>query len=332
MPAALDAADLKQRRRERATPAPPPPPYPDRELLEAALPCFDAATQAVAHGVIVDGLQEEQVAAALGVSRRTVARKLGRFLVLARQHVAAAAALMALSGSPAAAHDAAPMSTRDPPQAPRAEERAREAAPAPLAPGEAAAPAGPGAPAAREERRDVAQEIHAIVASRMRRHDPATQGRVARAVLREAELASLDPLLVLALIHVESSFDPRAVSSAGAMGLMQLREATMRRETERSGLRRTDPRDPVVNVQAGVRYLRRLVDAFGGVDVALMAYNAGPNRILGHLRRGKVPERFHAYPRKVKGEIERLRVALRGGARPPAPLAAADALHRRPAG
>jgi soluble lytic murein transglycosylase-like protein len=90
---------------------------------------------------------------------------------------------------------------------------------------------------------------------------------------------------------------------------MQLKEATMRAELARSGLPSSDPRDPVASVRAGVRYLRRLIDEFGGVDVALMAYNAGPNRILGHQRRGKIPDRFHAYPRKVKHEMERLKRA-----------------------
>jgi soluble lytic murein transglycosylase-like protein len=61
-------------------------------------------------------------------------------------------------------------------------------------------------------------------------------------------------------------------------------------------------------VRAGVRYLRRLVRAFGDTDVALMAYNAGPNRILAYWRAGEIPERFHVYPRRIQGEMERLRV------------------------
>ena len=134
--------------------------------------------------------------------------------------------------------------------------------------------------------------------------------RLAQAIITEAERASLDPLLVLALIHVESSFDPQAVSEAGALGLMQLLEPTMRRELERSGLAAADPHDPVANVRAGVRYLRRLIDAFGGVDNALMAYNAGPNRIRGHMRRGPIPSRFHVYPQRVRGELERLRLTV----------------------
>jgi soluble lytic murein transglycosylase-like protein len=121
------------------------------------------------------------------------------------------------------------------------------------------------------------------------------------------------------------------VSSAGAVGLMQLKEGTMRAEAERGGLRSADPRDPVASVQAGVRYLRRLVDAFGSVELALMAYNAGPARIVAHLRQGGVPERFHGYPRKVLGEAERLRRAAAAGARgydiAPSAAAAHEVLH-----
>jgi soluble lytic murein transglycosylase-like protein len=131
----------------------------------------------------------------------------------------------------------------------------------------------------------------------------------------------VDPLLVLALIQVESSYRPHVVSEAGAVGLMQLREPTLRRELERAGLPSADPRDPEVSVRAGVRYLRRLIDAFGPLDTALMAYNAGPNRILGHLRGGGIPERFHEYPRRVHAELARL-----CGGTPPGTLmvAAAD--------
>jgi soluble lytic murein transglycosylase-like protein len=133
---------------------------------------------------------------------------------------------------------------------------------------------------------------------------------LARTIVTEAEAARIDPLLVLALIQVESSFDPAALSDRGARGLMQLREPTFRRELERHRLALADPHDPVTNVRAGVRYFRRLLDAFGREEVALMAYNAGPNRILGYLREGEIPQRFHAYPRRVKGELRRLRRSM----------------------
>ena len=61
--------------------------YPDRVLAQAILSQFDAATQAVAVGVLVDGMEYEEVAEALGISRRTVARKLDRFVENARKFV-----------------------------------------------------------------------------------------------------------------------------------------------------------------------------------------------------------------------------------------------------
>jgi soluble lytic murein transglycosylase-like protein len=161
----------------------------------------------------------------------------------------------------------------------------------------------------------LAKQIRAHVA-RMPRLDPEVHGPLAQTIVLEASEAGVDPLLVVALIHTESQFDPEAVSAAGAVGLMQLREPTMRSVAARSRLASDDPRDPIASVQAGVRYLRRLLDAFGEIDLALMAYNAGPNRIVAHLRRGEIPARFHAYPRKVKAELDRLRQALTASTEP----------------
>jgi hypothetical protein len=148
------------------------------------------------------------------------------------------------------------------------------------------------------------------LAARMPELDAASRRALARTVVAEASAAGIDPLLVLALIEVESSFDPGARSHRGAAGLMQLREATMRRERELAGLPPADPHDPIANVQSGVRYLRRLLDAFHREEVALMAYNAGPNRILGYLRGGEIPARFRVYPRRVRSELRRLRGSL----------------------
>jgi hypothetical protein len=164
--------------------------------------------------------------------------------------------------------------------------------------------------AACEEPGGMVERIDAQLAARMSGLGDEDRGRLACALVLEAESARVDPLFVLALIEVESSFDPRALSGRGARGLMQLREATMRREVERAGLAQDDPHDPVANVRAGVRYLRRLLDAFPREDVALMAYNAGPNRILGYLREGGIPQRFRGYPRRVDVELRRLRRSL----------------------
>jgi hypothetical protein len=133
---------------------------------------------------------------------------------------------------------------------------------------------------------------------------PEERARVARAILEEASRAELAPLLVLAVIQVESRFDPRAVSPVGAVGLMQLMVPTLRAEL--ADAPRADPFDPVANVRAGVRYLGRLVGTFSDVELALVAYNAGPGRLRRHLETGGVPDRLRAYPRDVLREAVRL--------------------------
>jgi hypothetical protein len=173
-------------------------------------------------------------------------------------------------------------------------------------------PAEPGVAACLSPRCDTAHagvlaRVDAELARRMADAPVPERSRLASAIVAEAVGARIDPLLVVALIHVESSFDPSALSVAGARGLMQLREPTLRRELQRAGLPHLDVHDPVTNVRAGVRYLRRLLDAFGREEVALMAYNAGPNRILRYLREGAIPERFHAYPRRIQAVHRKLR-------------------------
>lgn len=91
----------------------------------------------------------------------------------------------------------------------------------------------------------------------------------------------LDPKLLHALILVESRYDARAVSPAGAVGLAQLMPATG------VSLGVTDRLDPQQNVQAGAAYLARQLLRFGDVRLALAAYNAGPARVA---RLGRIPD------------------------------------------
>jgi len=92
-----------------------------------------------------------------------------------------------------------------------------------------------------------------------------------------AEIApqhGLDPDLVLTVIAVESSFDPKAVSHASAQGLMQLMPDTARRFAV------ADVFDPRQNIDGGTRYLAELIDRFDAdLDKVLAAYNAGENAV-----------------------------------------------------
>ena len=150
-------------------------------------------------------------------------------------------------------------------------------------------------------------ELETLLAERMPRLPESDRTRLAEVIYEEARAASLDPLFVLAVIAVESRFDHLAESGAGARGLMQLRPSTLRHEAARSKLSGDDPDDPVLNVRAGVRYFGRLMRAFGSTDLALMAYNAGPNRILRYMEEGALPDRFQAYPRRIHRELGRLK-------------------------
>jgi len=92
---------------------------------------------------------------------------------------------------------------------------------------------------------------------------------------RYAGARDLDPRLVRAVMQVESGYNAKALSNKGAIGLMQLMPDTARE------LAVDDPWDPEQNVRGGTAYLRRMLDTFhGDVELALAAYNAGPNAVL----------------------------------------------------
>ena len=99
-------------------------------------------------------------------------------------------------------------------------------------------------------------------------------------ILAAARKYDLSPLLIDAVARQESGYRVHAVSRVGAIGVMQLMPGTAR-------MLGVDPRDPHANIDGGARYLRRLLDQFGGnVSLALAAYNAGPARVA---RAGGVP-------------------------------------------
>lgn len=131
---------------------------------------------------------------------------------------------------------------------------------------------------------------------------------------REIELVAMrhrvPARLILAVIHAESGFDRCAVSKAGARGLMQIMPDTA------ASLGVRDSLDARENLDGGVRYLRWLLDRFGGdTRLALAAYNAGPEAVAAYGGIPPYPE-TEGYVARVLGMINlvhRLRVSLRCG-------------------
>jgi soluble lytic murein transglycosylase len=151
--------------------------------------------------------------------------------------------------------------------------------------------------------------IDAVLAKRAPDLGLTLRRQLGGAIAEEARNAGYDPLLVLAIIDVESDFAEEAVSDKGARGLMQIKPSTLHFLAEKQGLRLAREEvaaDPALCVRLGIRYLRDLHNRFRDLDLALMAYNAGPARIREAMKAGDV-ERYRRYPRAVRRDFRRFR-------------------------
>ncbi len=135
-------------------------------------------------------------------------------------------------------------------------------------------------------------KVYAIVKSRRPDITDTEAWRISQAVLDESVKRSFDPLLVLALIKIESEFQHTAVSPVGARGMMQIMPDTgkyladeLRRER---GLRPAVFKsewldDPLINIRLGTFYLHDLRKKFQNIALALVAYNLGPAEVQNRL-------------------------------------------------
>lgn len=124
-------------------------------------------------------------------------------------------------------------------------------------------------------------------------HSTLSERELERLIKRHSSQQQLHPALIRAVIKAESNFDPRAVSRAGAIGLMQLMPQTAVRLDVR------DMFDPDENVGGGTKYLRQLLDRFhGNLPLALAAYNAGENIVDRYQSLPPIDE-TRQYVRKV---------------------------------
>jgi len=116
--------------------------------------------------------------------------------------------------------------------------------------------------------------------------------KVSDAILAESAKHKLDPILIAALIEVESGFRSAAISPMGARGIMQImpevgkaiaREIGLREDSGSDAFRPEHLDDPVLNIKLGIYYLYDLKKSFRSLNLALVAYNVGPTEMRNRL-------------------------------------------------
>ena len=135
-------------------------------------------------------------------------------------------------------------------------------------------------------------KVYSIIKAHRPDVSEAETWRVAEVVWEECAKRKIDPLLVLALIKIESGFQYTAVSPVGARGIMQIMPDTARSLTHsvggNDGIRPTAFRpealdDPLLNIRLGVYYLHGLKTQFQDLNLTLSAYNFGPAELRNRL-------------------------------------------------
>jgi len=147
---------------------------------------------------------------------------------------------------------------------------------------------------ARAKNHHETSNIYTVLKSHDMDMSEASLWNLAGSILEESIKHALDPMLVLAIIQVESRFNHRAVSPRGAQGLMQIHPVAVAAVAEREEIpnlpKKKNLQDPVVNVKIGVAYLSQLKKTFNDLRLALAAYNLGPTQVRKKLvTKEKIP-------------------------------------------
>ena len=147
-----------------------------------------------------------------------------------------------------------------------------------------------------------------VLDSHRMRVTPKVRREIAGTILKAADRYDLVPELILAVMFTESSFNPYAESAMGAVGLMQLMPATATQLAEELKMEwrgRQLLTDPESNILRGSFYLRKMLHRFDDLNVALAAYNVGPNRLR------TIMTEEDRVPRIYANKVQALTAALR---------------------
>lgn len=128
---------------------------------------------------------------------------------------------------------------------------------------------------------------------------------IAKSIINEGHRARIDPLLIAAVVHTESTFRHTATSPRGAKGLMQIMPQTGRYVAKINKIKFSGSaalNDPQLNIRLGVLYLKQLQERFkGDLERTLVAYNWGPSNLVRALANGaSFPKESQNYVRRVR--------------------------------
>jgi len=148
------------------------------------------------------------------------------------------------------------------------------------------------------------------VEARLPKSSKSLAPQVANAVIREANRYGFDPLFIMAMIQLESRFNPAARGGHGEIGLMQILPKTAKWVSDKNGLGYTNKKqllDAELNIRIGVAYLAMLDKKFNRVHYSVAAYNMGPKNVRRVLASNSQPK---IYYQKVKANYNQLYTEL----------------------
>ncbi len=153
----------------------------------------------------------------------------------------------------------------------------------------------------------VMDKIRQVISNYQIRMDPKHIQQIPESILAESKIYDYDPMLLTALIITESSFNNKARSKKGALGLMQIiprTGAALAMETKMNWKGSPTLYNPQVNIALGAYYLNKLHNRFGDLNLALEAYNHGPTKLAKYLKRGYQPRRYSNKVLKIYAMID----------------------------